>query len=73
MLVLFLFSRVCDGDLLVNVIIMMLHNMLSPVSLIAEIAYEQVCISDTDVCLNFSLPRLFRVYSPNPYHHPSTN
>ena len=27
---------VCDGDLLVNVIIMMLHNMLSPVSLISD-------------------------------------
>ena len=32
----FIFDRVCDGDLLVNVIIMMLHNMLSPVSLISD-------------------------------------
>ena len=41
----FVFDRVCDGDLLVNVIIMMLHNMLSPVSLISEIAYVQVSIT----------------------------
>ena len=39
-------SRVCDGDLLVNVILMLLQNMLSPVanmlSPVAAIAHEQV-------------------------------